>query len=80
MVRRPVPSSNACTVATLKSFFRVYVECEHLKRDSARVLRAPKARKARPEALDRRELAPLIGAVERAYVWGRRFAGRRERD
>jgi integrase/recombinase XerC len=79
-IRRPAPSSQARTVAALRCFFRFCVESEHLERDPAHVLRTPKKREALPDVLDRRELARLIGAVERDDVWERRFAGRRERD
>src|SRR5204863_6530510 len=44
------------------------------------VLRTPKRREALPDVLDRRELARLLRVVERAEVWERNFAGRRERD
>lgn len=44
------------------------------------MLRTPKKREALPDVLDRRELARLLGAIERDGVWQRRYAGRRERD
>ena len=79
-IRRPAPSSQGRTVAALRCFFRFCVESEYLERDPAHVLRTPKKREALPDVLDRRELARLIGAVERDDIWERRFAARRERD
>ncbi len=42
--RRPAPSSQARTVAALKSFFRFLLESEYIERDPALVLRTPKKR------------------------------------
>src|SRR5581483_4434227 len=78
--RRPAPSSQARTVAALKGFFRFLVENEYLDRDPAHVLRTPKKREALPDVLDRRELARLLGVVERGDVWERDVPGKRERD
>jgi site-specific recombinase XerD len=78
--RRRAAASQARTVAALKCFFRFCVENEYLERDPAQVLRTPKKREALPDILDRRELARLLGVVERDDVWQRHFQGRRERD
>jgi site-specific recombinase XerD len=78
--RRPAVGSQARTVAALKGFFRFLVENEYLERDPALVLRTPKKREALPDILDRRELAGLLAATERADVWKRQFPGKRERD
>ena len=80
MERRPAAASQARTVAAFKGFFRFLVENELLERNPALVLRTPKKREALPDVLDRRELARLLGAVERDDVWERQYAGRRERD
>ena len=79
-IRRPSPSSQARTVAALKCFFRFLLENEQLERDPALVLRTPKKREALPDVLDRRELALLLDATERADVWKRKHDGKRERD
>ena len=78
--RRPAPSSQARTVAALKSFFRFLVENEQLERDPAHVLRTPRKREALPDVLDRRELARLLGATDWDGVWERQHRGKRERD
>ncbi len=75
--RRPAPSSQARTVAVLKSFFRFLLESE---RDPALVLRTPKKRGALPDVLDRKELARLLRATEHAEIWRREHPGKRERD
>lgn len=77
---RPAPASQARTVAALKGFFRFLVENDAIERDPAAVLRTPKKREALPDVLDRRELERLLGAAERADVWQRQHAGKRERD
>ena len=78
--RRPAPSSQARTVAALKGFFRFLVENEQIERNPAEVLRTPKKREALPDVLDARELTRLLLTVESDEVWGRHFAGKRERD
>jgi integrase/recombinase XerC len=77
---RPAVSSQARTVAALKCFFRFLVENERLERDPAAVLRTPKKNEALPDVLDKRELARLLGAVERDDIWQRVHPGKRERD
>lgn len=77
---RPAPSSQARTVAALKSFFRFCVESEYLVRDPALPLRTPKKREALPDVLDRQELRRLLAAPTLPGVWQREFRGRRERD
>ena len=77
---RPAASSQARTVAALKSFFRFCLENEYLERDPALVLRTPKKREALPDVLDRKELARLLHATGGEEVWKRRYAGKRERD
>ena len=77
---RPAPSSQSRTIAALKGFFRFLVENEAIERDPASMLRTPKKREALPDVLDQRELARLLRAVERADVWEREHAGKRERD
>jgi site-specific recombinase XerD len=77
---RPAPSSQARTVAALRSFFRFCVESEHSERDPAHVLRTPKKREALPDVLDRKELSLLLDVPARAGVWTRLHAGKLERD
>jgi site-specific recombinase XerD len=77
---RPAPSSQARTVAALKSFFRFLVESEYIDRDPSLVQRTPKKREALPDVLDRKELARLLRATERGEVWKREHHGKRERD
>jgi site-specific recombinase XerD len=77
---RPAVSSQARTIAALKCFFRFLVENERLERDPAAVLRTPKKNEALPDVLDKRELARLLGAVERDDIWQRVHPGKRERD
>jgi integrase/recombinase XerC len=79
-IRRPAASSQARTVAALKGFFRFLLENEEIAQNPAQMLRTPKKREALPDVLDVRELARLLGAVERNDVWERHFRGRRERD
>jgi site-specific recombinase XerD len=79
-VRRPTPSSQARTVAALKSFFRFLMENEQIDRDPALVLRTPKKREALPDILDKRELVRLLTVTERDDVWKRNHDGKRERD
>jgi integrase/recombinase XerD len=79
-VRRPAPSSQARTVAALKSFFRFLMENEQIDRDPALVLRTPKKREALPDILDKRELVRLLTVTERDDVWKRNHDGKRERD
>ena len=78
--RRPAASSQARTVAALKSFFRFLVENEELERDPAHVLRTPRKRDVLPDVLDRRELARLLAATDQRGVWERQHRGKRERD
>jgi site-specific recombinase XerD len=47
-ITRPSPSSQARTVAALKSFFGFLYENEQIHRDPARALRTPKKREAYP--------------------------------
>jgi integrase/recombinase XerC len=77
---RPAPSSQARTVAALRSFFRFCVESEYLELDPAHVLRTPKKREALPDVLDRRELARLLDAPCWEDVWERHYAAKPERD
>lgn len=77
---RPAPSSQARTLAALKGFFRFLVENEAIERNPAAVLRTPKKREALPDVLDRSELERLLRVVDRADVWHRHHAGKRERD
>jgi site-specific recombinase XerD len=77
---RPAPSSQARTLAAVKGFFRFLLENESIERDPALVIRTPKKRAALPDALDQRELARLLAAVDRDDVWQRHYSGRRERD
>jgi site-specific recombinase XerD len=78
--RRPTVSSQARTVAALKSFFRFLVENEVLERDPAQVLRTPRKREVLPDVLDRRELARLLAATDQDGVWKRLHHGKQERD
>ncbi|HME04853.1 MAG TPA: tyrosine-type recombinase/integrase [Solirubrobacteraceae bacterium] len=77
---RPAPSSQARTVAALRSFFRFCVESDYLERDPAHVLRTPKKREALPDVLDRKELSRLLSVPAREGVWTRLHAGKLERD
>lgn len=77
---RPAPSSQARTIAALRTFFRFCVESEYLDRDPAAPLRAPKQPETLPDVLERSELRRLLAAPGRADVWQRHFAGREERD
>jgi site-specific recombinase XerD len=77
---RPVPSSQARTVAALRCFFRFCVENDYLERDPAYVLRTPKKREALPDVLDRSELARLLDVPGREGVWTRLHTGKVERD
>ena len=77
---RPSPSSQARTIAALRSFFRFCLENEHLERDPAQVLRTPKKSEALPDILDRTELFRLLEAPSREDVWKRAHPGKLERD
>ncbi len=77
---RPAPSSQARTVAALRSFFRFCVESDYSERDPAHVLRTPKKREALPDVLDRKELSRLLSVPAREGVWTRLHAGKLERD
>jgi site-specific recombinase XerD len=78
--RRPSPSSQAQTIAALRSFFRFCVESEYIDRDPAHVLRTPKKREALPDVLDRAERDRLLAIPGKEGVWTRLHAGKIERD
>lgn len=76
---RPSASSQSRATAALKSFFGFCEESEVVSRNPAAALRTPKKGGALPDVLDRHELR-LLAVPDRANVWKRQFAGRRERD
>jgi site-specific recombinase XerD len=80
VTHRPAASSQARTVAALRSFFRFCVESDYSERDPAHVLRTPKKREALPDVLDRKELSRLLSVPAREGVWTRLHAGKLERD
>lgn len=75
---RPSPSSQAQTIAALRSFFRFCVESEYIERDPAHVLRTPKKREALPDVLDRTERNRLLNIPGKKGVWKRLHAGKVE--
>ncbi len=77
---RPSPSSQAQTIAALRSFFRFCLENEYVERDPAHVLRTPKKREALPDVLDRSERERLLNIPGKEGVWQRVHAGKVERD
>src|SRR5581483_2248897 len=76
--RRPAPSSQARTVAALKSFFRSCSRANTSTVIPRSYCGRRRSEKPSRDVLDRKELARLLRATEHAEVWRREHPGKRE--